>query len=463
MSEKKVIFTTNFHPFTTRNLFDTGVMDRIASGAKTLVVFVPPDKEALIKERYENGNCVILPISLVEATESKRNTLFRRLAKVFLHTRTQYFHQLIYLEKTKNRKNYYIARAITYVSAFFWPLRPLLRVCDRWCNPSSGVFDAYIEKYKPDLFLATDMFDPNNVEFLKAAEKHHIPTMGFVRSWDNTSTKHYLRVVPDLIIAHNELERVELGRFHNVSPGRVRLSGVPHFEKYLSYKPISREAFCAEMGIDPKKRIIVFSPGGPMFIDTDWQFCEILKQLYEEKKIPQDVHIIIRPHPQLTPDLSRFTPNEHMTIDLPKTVRLRDGLVGIELAPGVVDHLADTLYHMDLLVNVISTIIVEASIFNKPVITLAFNGWEKNVPFIRSVERIQLEEWPATVYPDVTPFVKSKEELALWINRFLEHPDILQEKRKQFVENHCYKFDGKSGERIADIVLHGIHSDSLTM
>ena len=90
-------------------------------------------------------------------------------------------------------------------------------------------------------------------------------------------------------------------------------------------------------------------------------------------------------------------------------------------------------------------------------VTINFDGWEKpeDVPFLRSLPRRWRSEDNQISWMSfgMTPLVNNKEELAEWINRYLEDPSLDRDKRKAFREAYCWKFDGKAAERIAEICL----------
>ena len=52
--------------------------------------------------------------------------------------------------------------------------------------------------------------------------------------------------------------------------------------------------------------------------------------------------------------------------------------------------------------------------------------------------------------------VSNKEDLILWISKYLDDPKINSEKRKAVTKQQLWKLDGKSGERIANYILNEI-------
>jgi CDP-glycerol glycerophosphotransferase (TagB/SpsB family) len=102
--------------------------------------------------------------------------------------------------------------------------------------------------------------------------------------------------------------------------------------------------------------------------------------------------------------------------------------------PSVVDlnDLKSLLQHCDLSVNVLSTITLDAFIFDKPVINPVFgnetNGWFNDQKFLK------YEHLSKLVDSDSTDIVKNDKEYLEAINRILSHIDLKKEERAKFLE-----------------------------
>ena len=119
-----------------------------------------------------------------------------------------------------------------------------------------------------------------------------------------------------------------------------------------------------------------------------------------------------------------------------------------------VNHLADSLHHASLVLNSVSSLIIDAAILDKPVVTICFDGWERDVPMTRSVLTEQSNEWlQVLLNKGLSPKAKNPEEMVRLINQYLGDPTRDKDTRANFVQEHCYKLDGKAPERIAAAVL----------
>jgi CDP-glycerol glycerophosphotransferase (TagB/SpsB family) len=116
-------------------------------------------------------------------------------------------------------------------------------------------------------------------------------------------------------------------------------------------------------------------------------------------------------------------------------------------------HLGDTLCHADVVVNVASTISVEACIFDTPVVNICFDGPEES-PYVKSARRY----YSFTHYVNVTSrhavkVAQSPDELVDAVAAYLANPSLDAAGRKQVVLDQCQFTDGRSAERVVGLVL----------
>lgn len=457
MNKTPTVFLTNFHPFVSRNILNSGALDSFSKNSK-VILFVFKDKESYFKDIYQKENVIVEGIDLSREIKSRRNKFFIRISEWLLDTNFMKVHKMDVLDKVSNRFNYYFSLIFTKVFTPIVPFKKFIRWLDYQLNnpkPSQSYFD----KYKPDLVFATDAFNDADLFLLKNARHLGIKNIAMLRSWDNTTSRGYLRFVPNKLIVHNEIMKKEMIKHHNVPKDIINLSGIPQFEKYLGMKPTPRGEFYKKIEADPSKRLILFAPAGHHFIDTDWQICQILKDLQNEKKIPQDIQFLVRIHPFLWVDLSRFEPGHNFIIDSPGPASSESpsGKKEGELDKTFFQHIYNSLYYSSLIINSMSSIIIDSMVFDKPLITINFDGWERPeaVPFLRSLPRRWRREDNQISWMSFgsTALVSDKEELTLWINRYLENPGIHSRERKAFKEAYCWRYDGMASERIAEICL----------
>jgi hypothetical protein len=168
-----------------------------------------------------------------------------------------------------------------------------------------------------------------------------------------------------------------------------------------------------------------------------------------------DAQLLVRLHPR--DDLDRYhqfrgTPRLLVEKPFKKTVKSGDGL-DVDITSENQQHLADTLRHSDVIVTVASTIAIEASIFDTPVVDVSFDG-DTPLEFERSARRY----YRFTHYANITragaaPVAETPEALVDHVARYLDDRSLDRAGRQRVVREQCQFTDGKSSERIAQFVV----------
>ena len=104
------------------------------------------------------------------------------------------------------------------------------------------------------------------------------------------------------------------------------------------------------------------------------------------------------------------------------------------------------------MVNVASTISIEACIFDTPVVNINFDGADE--PYVRSARRY----YSFTHYVNITNrgavrVATSPGEMVAMVARYLADPTLDAAGRRQVVADQCQFTDGRSAERVIQCVL----------
>lgn len=392
----------------------TNIMERALRKAADLVVFNAIDiktmriKELVLKEKNYPA---YLRLKLVKKILGKN----KNLAKAF-----EQFDMLLFRYKNRRYKNLF-------------------------------------EKYAPALLLSTDYVYPHEWGLVKAAKHYKVPIITMVPSWDFLTSKGRLPTKPDKVIVWNNVLKKQLIDYYDYKPDEVFVSGIPEFDYYVqdSGKLSPRKDFLKKMGVPPNKKLITYTTSPPTLSPLEQEVIDIICEAIEGKKIKYPSHLHVRFHPR-----DNFERHEKLkkygdiiSFEAPgKSASQTE----YEWNPDEEDmlHYANLLCHSDIIINVCSTVAIDAAAFDTPVINIAFDGHEKK-PYWDSVVRY----YDYTHYIDLlktggTKIAKSKDELINYINGYLKNPKLDRSGRKRIVEETCYKLDGKSGERITRYILN---------
>jgi hypothetical protein len=316
--------------------------------------------------------------------------------------------------------------------------------------------EALFDTYRPVLYVASSpglVF--SELPLLRTASRRRLRSMAVDPSWDNFTNKLLpVRRVSRLVV-WNDLMRDQAIDLHGYRPEEIRVAGVPQFDGYFNSQPRSRDAFFHSIGADPARRLITVTTTPRELYAHHDHVLRVLLQAIQDGRLPHRAQLLVRLHPR--DDMSayrEFAGVPHVLIEKPfrQTVKAGDGLA-VDIMPEHQQHLADTMRHSDVVVNVASTIAIEASIFDTPVVNVSFDG-EVPSDFARSARRY----YRFTHYVNITRHhavrvAEDPKQLVEWVGRYLEDPSLDREGRRRVVEEQCQFLDGRSAERVAACVV----------
>ncbi len=449
----KTIFITSLNPFITRNILFTDVFKKLAGNPNLrIVIFCPDYKKEYFEKHFKKENVIIQPIK--NERFSKQDVVFGYLGRSLIRTQTLAIHRKEIFLRNKNLFAYLFSHALSWIG-WLLPVKNLIRFLDQ-LTISKSKFAEYFNRYQPDLVFGPDVYHVDDLHFLAEAKHRGICAVGMVRSWDNITNKGLFRIKPDKLIVNNEIIRDEAIQYGGMKKENIFVAGMPQLDYYLNEPRSSREDFFRHINFDPKKPLILFSPWGGRFIDTDWKIMKILKDVRLKGEISRDLQFLVRIPPNDTIPMGDFVPDDHFRIEHPSH-RFQDRAYrDQELDREAMVHLADTLYYSDLVIAYTSSLNIDACAFDKPIIGIAFDG-EKDNAYLKSAVRFL--DWDHTkkmLFTRWAPFTRNKEELVYHINNYLKNTSLDRGNRAQFLKLQAWKLDGRSGERIADFLIQFI-------
>ena len=248
--------------------------------------------------------------------------------------------------------------------------------------------DHLLERLSPDLVITTSLGTFSFDEFImRAAKKKRIKTCAIILSWDNTTTRGYSSFHPDKVIAWTDIMKNELIEFHDVNEKKIYIGGVAHFDDYYNKKPISKLKFFDSLNLDADKSLITFFTKGPSTFQFNPNITKIICEAIQNSKI-ENSQLITRIHPlfyKIKNGKSLFEPALSIFKDLDKKynfLKINNPKIisydeNFDIGRVEQEMLINLIYHSDIIVNIFSTINIEACIFNKPIINVNFDNLEK--------------------------------------------------------------------------------------
>lgn len=322
--------------------------------------------------------------------------------------------------------------------------------------------DALFDRYTPAMLVTSSpglIFA--EVPLLRTAVRRSVRSMAVDPSWDNFTNKLLPARRVDRLIVWNDLMKEQAIAYHGYHADEIRVAGTPQWDLYFRPGPVTpRETFFRRIGADPSRKLVTLTTTPQELYPHHAHVMRVLVKAMQSGAWRHDAQILVRLHPR--DDAAAYAPFQdipHVFIDKPfrPTVKAGDGLA-VDFTSEGQQHLADTMRYSDVVINVASTLAIEAAIFDTPVVNIAFDG-ETPAIWERSAKRY----YRFTHYVNITRqgAVRVAEEpraLVEAVGAYLDDPSLDRDGRRRVVLEQCQFLDGRAGERVAAFVAEELAS-----
>lgn len=283
-----------------------------------------------------------------------------------------------------------------------------------------------IKKECPDLVVVMDERSWPGKTVVNVCNIENIPTL-VLQHGIHGYLPIYGKTYADKFAVYGEFTK-EIFVSAGIDPEKIVITGGQQWDNIINYEGISKKEFCKEHGLNENKGIILYA--GHLIFDREISEREVSGVIEAVKKFPE-MQLIIRAHPSEPLSLYESLIND---------------LNGEDILVFKKPHDFDSVNLCDILITQASTVAMDAIIAGKPVITINLGHGDDPYPY--SVEGAVIG-------------VYKKEDIVPAINKVLNDDNILNElknNRNEFILRHLHKIDGKSQERIAELIKDMLNS-----
>jgi hypothetical protein len=194
---------------------------------------------------------------------------------------------------------------------------------------------------------------------------------------------------------------------------------------------------------------------GKTLSDSDWDMIDLL-------------HTLIRAHVPNAELLVRFQPNDFVgdEAEFARRSWLRAEVPGIrfgsdrgvdwDMTRGELMHLKNTLYHASLIVCYASSLVIDAAVFDKPIINIGFEVRTGDPAEKQPTRRYLTMHYTRALATGGISMARSREDLLAQIQRYFADSSLDAVGRARLVREQCVLMDGKTGVRMARFLLSRI-------
>ncbi|MFO0944470.1 MAG: hypothetical protein U1D30_00770 [Planctomycetota bacterium] len=330
------------------------------------------------------------------------------------------------------------------------PLRLLFRYLAASSCPSVRAIRERMEQEELVGVFSTNLSETGEWAADIAAWSLGLPMVASVTSWDNPSTKKSPPCDFDGYLVWSQDMGVQIQRFMGIGNNRrFHVVGAPQFDFYkkANYQR-TREEFFAEYGLDPARKLIVYTTVTPGIVPDNEAIIRQVYDLMKSNQLPGDPQLLVRLHPK--DKLERY---ESLRQD-PSRGDIVWTLAGVPVVdrrdqwcPNHEDMVraVNTIRHGDVNVHAgYSTMMLDFAAMDKPVVLVGYDS-------DGNTEKCKMWE----TYEHLRPVLDSgavkvaydPEELISQLAQSLAFPEERQEARAALTRFQIGEFDANSGKR----------------
>lgn len=315
-------------------------------------------------------------------------------------------------------------------------------------QPHKAIFD----KYKPSAVITTSLgMLPYDRYIMQEAKKNGSKIISLVLSWDNTTTKGIAGAIVDHVVVWTKRMHDEVVKFHDIPSSKIFIGGVVQYDEYFkNTNLIPKSELFKKFNLSAAKKTIFYCLESPTSYKHNSTVLNILAEKIDRNELSYPCQLVVRPHPiyyrtekgvqvyqrdldELKQIQSKFP---FIVFDFPE---MTSQAVSFDMPVGEIYKLGGLLKAADVVLCFYSSMNIEASIFDTPVINVDLFSRE-NIPSAILAKHAHNQRVFAT---GGVSSVGTIDELCNEINRYLLDPTKDADGRREIVSqesgpNHGY-------------------------
>jgi len=362
--------------------------------------------------------------------------------------------------ESRRRILFPIMRVVTLILRFSRFARQALMHFQSRFNPH--LYKDLFDRYQPELVVASTPGWRLDRYLLREAAELGISTAAVIVGWDNTSSYSLPGAHVAHIICWSKIQKQELVLGSDWDADQIYIGGIPSYDGYFNQTwVIPHDQYFQLHGLNPARKLISYAASFVSF-SPNIQNIEALAVLVSSDDLVEPSQLLIRLHPNHFADVPRFAAERKQIQAL---VDKLPNVFVVEPIPisGAMDHYSgedmpektSMMAYSDVFTTVYSTMVVEASVHGRPVVSACINssvGWPGKFTLHLSL----IGGWPTHSRfreSNSGRVAYDREALKNAINYYLENPLADAAARQQFIKDECTYIDGSAGKRTGEYIL----------
>lgn len=460
------IFVCADHGLAIMYFLQSDVIPTLLEAGLDVVLLTDEGIKEVVRERYGRDGLVVEGLHVDRAAGYKQNLLpemqwwlhfLRRVGgsqRINTEAMDSYIDQVAVEQANRRRLLMPLVRVVIWaLRRSSWLRRGLVRLQQRF---QPGLYGDLFERYEPELVVASTPGWRLDRYLLREAHAAGIPTATVIVGWDNPSSYSIPGAPVEYATCWSEVQRKELELGSDWPPERVHVGGIPTYDGYITGRwRYPREEYFAQHGLDPERKLLAYACSFVSF-SPNIQNVEALAELVEEEQLTEPAQLLVRLHPNHFLDVHLYEQERERIRDLAEGSNHVHVVEPVPIGGSLgrysgedMDEKASMLAHADVFLTVYSTMVVEAAVHDRPVVSVCIDhprGWD--TPRKYTLPLSEIGGWPTHQRfreSGAGVVTTNPEELREAVDRYLCDPQADQQARRAFIEREITYTDGSAG------------------
>jgi hypothetical protein len=338
----------------------------------------------------------------------------------------------------------------------------LVRLQERF-NP--GLYADLFDSRPPDLVVASTPGWRLDRYLLREARSRGIRTAAGIIGWDNPSSYSIPGSRVDYVTCWSDIQREELILGSDWRPEQVHVGGIPSYDGYFRKQwLLPRDEYFRLHGLDPDRKLLSYACSFVSF-SPNLQNIEALVRMVASDALRQPSQLLVRLHPNHFWDVDLFVEEREHIRRLAREVPHVHVVEPVPLGGGLgyysgedMPEKASMLAHSDVFLTVYSTMVVEAAVHDRPIVSACIDaprGWNRRRKYSLPLSRIG--DWPTHDRfrrAGAGRVALNERELRQAVDDYLASPEADGPARRAFLEREITYTDASAGRRTGEYLLH---------
>lgn len=481
MQQKTILISLN-NGIGIRNVLQTDIFRSLHKSGTKIVLLTPNAEDEDFQKKYSSENVFFEKLEYNKYRAYLRRSRIQKILKVVrwftmngkydISTISDWYEKVHKKERPSKRLRNKIRNVIENCLVKILRSSKILRILSIYleCLFFTPSYHKHIfMKHRPDYVLITSLgFFDFDQYVMREAKRNGAKVISLILSWDNTSSRGMAAGFLDHVMAWTDIMKRELVELHDMKPEKIFIGGTVQFDHYYQKESIySPDKFYPYFKLSPERKLIYFATKSPNGFPWNPDIVEIIAEAMKNDKFFYPCQLLVRLHPihfRMRNGKLRFKYFLDQYDEISRKYRyvyfnipqIQSSKIAFDMPETELSDVASILHYSDVMINVFSTMNIEASIFDLPSINICFEG-ETNQENKRPRESVKIDEMQThnqrIVKTGGVRLANNKEELIDLINMYLKNPQLDKEGRMKIVQQECGPNKGGAGKKIATHIL----------